>query len=36
MREISAEAVADTVARLCVQANTCLPRDGKEIGRAHV
>lgn len=27
MREISAEAVADTVARLCVQANTCLPRD---------
>ena len=32
MREISAEAVADTVARLCVQANTCLP----QIGRAHV
>lgn len=27
MREISAGAVADTVARLCVQANTCLPRD---------
>ena len=27
MREISAEAVADTVARLCVQANTCLPQD---------
>lgn len=30
MREISAEAVADTVARLCVQANTCLPRDVKD------
>ena len=27
MREISAGAVADTVARLCVQANTCLPQD---------
>ena len=30
MREISAGAVADTVARLCVQANTCLPRDVKD------
>ena len=30
MREISAEAVADTVAGLCVQANTCLPRDVKD------
>ena len=30
MREISAEAVADTVARLCVQANPCLPRDVKD------
>ena len=30
MREISAEAVADTVARLCVQANTFLPRDVKD------
>ncbi len=30
MREISAGAVADTVARLCIQANTCLPRDVKD------
>ena len=27
MREISAAAIADAVARLCIQANTCLPPD---------
>ena len=27
MRNISAQAITDTVARLCIEANTCLPQD---------
>ena len=30
MRELKAQAITDAVARLCIQANTCLPRDVRE------
>ena len=30
MRELKAQAITDAVARLCIQANTCLPRDVQE------
>ena len=37
MRTISAQQITDTVARLCIEANTRLPLDvQEEIGRAHV
>ena len=34
MRTISAQEITDTVARLCIEANTRLPQDVQEIGRA--